>query len=142
MNQARVEQVGAPQEVYDRPASPFVYQFLGNVNVLPDSALGAGRPAGGPPAGLRANGHIYVRPHDIEVGRHMTGAPGIPAIIRYIHTAGPRPASAWSRSSRASRSRPRFPALCWNEPVGFPRPFFDAAIRHIEAAGGEAAKPG
>src|SRR4051812_33021568 len=34
MNQARVEQVGPPQDVYDRPATPFVYQFLGNVNVL------------------------------------------------------------------------------------------------------------
>ncbi len=90
MNQARVEQVGTPQEVYDRPASPFVYQFLGNVNVLPDPTLAqAGLPAN-PPAGVRTNGHIYVRPHDIEVGRHVTGAPGIPAIIRYIHTAGPQ----------------------------------------------------
>ena len=26
MNQTRVEQVGTPQEVYDRPATPFVYQ--------------------------------------------------------------------------------------------------------------------
>src|ERR1700710_378452 len=39
MNQARVEQVGTPQEVYDRPASPFVYQFLGNVNVLRAQSL-------------------------------------------------------------------------------------------------------
>jgi sulfate transport system ATP-binding protein len=90
MNQARVEQVGTPQEVYDRPASPFVYQFLGNVNVLPDPALAqAGLPAN-PPDVARANGHIYVRPHDIEIGRHVTGAPGIPAIIRHIHTAGPQ----------------------------------------------------
>jgi len=88
MNQARVEQVGTPQEVYDRPASPFVYQFLGNVNVLADPALATGGRPPGPPAALTANGHIYVRPHDIEVGRHVTGAPGIPAIIRYIHTAG------------------------------------------------------
>src|SRR6187402_708869 len=28
MNNARIEQVGTPQEVYDRPATPFVYQFL------------------------------------------------------------------------------------------------------------------
>jgi sulfate transport system ATP-binding protein len=90
MNQARVEQVGTPQEVYDRPGSPFVYQFLGNVNVLPDPALAqAGLPSD-PPAGVRANGNIYVRPHDIEVGRHVAGAPGIPAIIRHVHTAGPQ----------------------------------------------------
>src|SRR6187397_3105946 len=46
MNQARIEQVGTPQEVYDRPASPFVYQFLGNVNVLKAQALAdSGAPA-------------------------------------------------------------------------------------------------
>src|SRR6185503_3410327 len=39
MNNAKVEQVGTPQEVYDRPATPFVYQFLGNVNVLRAQAL-------------------------------------------------------------------------------------------------------
>src|ERR1700761_982783 len=48
MNQARVEQVGTPQQVYDRPASPFVYQFLGNVNVLTAPALAAGRRRGQP----------------------------------------------------------------------------------------------
>jgi sulfate transport system ATP-binding protein len=90
MNQARVEQVGTPQEVYDRPASPFVYQFLGNVNVLPDPTLARAGPPANLPADVHPNGHIYVRPHDIEVGRHVTGAPGIPAIIRYIHTAGPQ----------------------------------------------------
>src|SRR5690349_11885733 len=35
MNHGRVEQVGAPEEVYDRPATPFVYEFLGHVNRLP-----------------------------------------------------------------------------------------------------------
>jgi sulfate/thiosulfate transport system ATP-binding protein len=29
MNQGRVEQVGTPQEIYDKPASPFVHEFLG-----------------------------------------------------------------------------------------------------------------
>lgn len=32
MNQGKIEQIGSPKEVYDHPASPFVYQFLGNVN--------------------------------------------------------------------------------------------------------------
>src|SRR5439155_18133951 len=34
MNRARIEQVGTPDEVYDRPASSFVYDFLGHVNHL------------------------------------------------------------------------------------------------------------
>lgn len=32
MNQGKVEQVGTPWEVYQQPANPFVYQFLGQVN--------------------------------------------------------------------------------------------------------------
>ncbi len=51
MRDARIEQVGTPQEVYDRPRSPFVHEFLGNVNKL-----------------TRADGsHRYVRPHELEV---------------------------------------------------------------------------
>ena len=34
MNQGRIEQVGTPSQIYDSPATPFVYQFLGNVNSL------------------------------------------------------------------------------------------------------------
>ena len=90
MNQAKIEQVGTPQEVYDRPATPFVYQFLGNVNVLKAAALAAGTTPPLPAGGLHSNGQVYVRPHDIEVVPHETGAPGIPAVLRYIHAAGPQ----------------------------------------------------
>ncbi len=34
MNNGRIEQVGSPEEVYNRPATPFVYNFLGNVNLF------------------------------------------------------------------------------------------------------------
>ena len=34
MNQGRIEQDGAPDEVYDHPATPFVLQFLGDVNLF------------------------------------------------------------------------------------------------------------
>jgi sulfate transport system ATP-binding protein len=88
MNQARVEQVGTPQEVYDRPASPFVYQFLGNVNVLrAQSLVSVGAHAVGA-ATLEADGQVYVRPHDIEVVRDEPGAAGLLAVLRHIHAAG------------------------------------------------------
>jgi putative spermidine/putrescine transport system ATP-binding protein len=35
MNKGRAEQVGPPQDVYERPATPFVAEFLGKTNVLP-----------------------------------------------------------------------------------------------------------
>lgn len=86
MNQARVEQVGSPQHVYDHPASPFVYQFLGNVNRirLPIRGLdGAGDIT------RSDDGTIaYVRPHDIELHRFHDGMPGEVAVIRSLHTAG------------------------------------------------------
>jgi sulfate/thiosulfate transport system ATP-binding protein len=58
MNEGRIEQVGAPDEVYDSPATPFVLKFLGDVNLF------HGR------AGL-APGHdegvSYVRPHELDI---------------------------------------------------------------------------
>jgi sulfate transport system ATP-binding protein len=90
MNNARVEQVGTPQEVYDRPASPFVYQFLGNVNVLRAQALAhAGLSAPGAAAN-EEDGQVYVRPHDIEVVPDQPGASGIVAVLRHVHSAGPQ----------------------------------------------------
>ena len=34
MRDGRIEQIGTPEEIYDHPASPFVYDFLGNVNLF------------------------------------------------------------------------------------------------------------
>src|SRR5450631_3450753 len=88
MNKAHVEQVGTPQQVYDKPASPFVYQFLGNVNVLKAPALAASRRGRADEA--NPDGQIYVRPHDIELKPHDSGSTGLSAIVRHIHAAGPR----------------------------------------------------
>jgi sulfate transport system ATP-binding protein len=90
MNQAKVEQVGTPQEVYDRPASPFVYQFLGNVNVLRAKVLAdAGvLPAGA--AALQSDGLVYVRPHDVAISAHTPAAPGLTAVLRFVDAAGPQ----------------------------------------------------
>jgi len=88
MNKAHVEQVGTPQEVYDKPASPFVYQFLGNVNVLKAPAL-AGTLRRNVPGDSNPDGQIYVRPHDIELRPHDSSSQGLSAIVRHIHAAGP-----------------------------------------------------
>ena len=97
MNNARVEQVGTPQIVYDRPATPFVYQFLGNVNRLrlpwhgyvPETALAA--PDGGDA--------VFVRPHDLELVRRQSGLEGEPGSVLSIHTAGARACLTCERSS-------------------------------------------
>src|SRR5450631_3799609 len=59
MNQGRIEQDGAPDEVYDHPASPFVLQFLGDVNLF------HGR-FGHAPGGMTQPDEVsYVRPHEL-----------------------------------------------------------------------------
>ena len=74
MNKGRVEQDGSPEDVYDNPANPFVYQFLGNVNLfharVQDGVARIGNLSLSAPeyAGQRDSQALaYVRPHDIEV---------------------------------------------------------------------------
>jgi iron(III) transport system ATP-binding protein len=43
MRQGVIEQVGTPSDVYERPATPFVAEFLGRVNVLRATCIGADR---------------------------------------------------------------------------------------------------
>ena len=68
MNQGRIEQEGAPDEVYDHPATPFVLKFLGDVNLFHgrDHAPGAVEGTASAPTPGDA-GVSYVRPHEIQV---------------------------------------------------------------------------
>ncbi|AFZ35183.1 sulfate ABC transporter, ATPase subunit [Stanieria cyanosphaera PCC 7437] len=62
MNQGQIEQVGTAGEIYDRPASPFVMSFIGEVNVLPNHADFCQK------LGLpNYDNKVFVRPHDIEL---------------------------------------------------------------------------
>ena len=56
MNEGRIEQVGTPMEVYRDPASPFVADFVGRINVLPATSEGAG-----PGAHRRAQLRVHAR---------------------------------------------------------------------------------
>jgi sulfate/thiosulfate transport system ATP-binding protein len=96
MNNARIEQVGTPQEIYDRPATAFVHEFLGNVNSL-SAQVNEGRVRVGgielftPLAldDLRSSAVAYVRPHNIQISKHRNGSPVIEVTVRHIHAAGP-----------------------------------------------------
>ena len=85
MNQARVQQVGTPQEVYDHPATPFVYEFLGNVNRFQLPSRGFAQAEA-----FEVNGgrFAYVRPHDIELLPLQDGIDGELARVQAVHTAG------------------------------------------------------
>ncbi len=95
MNKGQVEQIGAPDEVYNHPASPFVYSFLGNVNMfhgrVQDGVLASGDASFAVPeqVGNTGQGTAYVRPHDLEIERYTPGAEGIVVKLRRGHSIGP-----------------------------------------------------
>ncbi len=86
MNQGRIEQEGTPDQVYDHPASPFVLQFLGDVNLFHgrDHAQGAVASEADAPADAVS----YVRPHEIQVLAHAEEG-SLPVNLVHTLTVGP-----------------------------------------------------
>ncbi len=92
MNKGRIEQVGSPDQVYSNPATPFVYQFLGNVNVFHSRLQGnlwaeVARREGGEGSGV-GDSLAFVRPHDIDILREPV-PDALGAEVRYVHPIGP-----------------------------------------------------
>ncbi|MEY4751708.1 MAG: hypothetical protein RIQ60_3922 [Pseudomonadota bacterium] len=85
MNEGRIEQVGSPDEVYDRPATPFVLQFLGDVNLFHGRLLGTGHAPGGAGGAAEVS---YVRPHELEVIAQPE-ADALPVTLSQALTVGP-----------------------------------------------------
>jgi putative spermidine/putrescine transport system ATP-binding protein len=100
MNRGRVEQLSSPTDVYDRPQTVFVNQFVGTTNLLhgelADEALGIVRLEGGalmaaaPAPGLRQGAPVVlsVRPEQLRIhSAHVDGA--VAATIRVVLPLGP-----------------------------------------------------
>ena len=95
MNQGTVEQVGTPMQVYRDPATPFVADFVGRINVLEGTAEAGDHVRIGPSLFECAHGRprgspvkIYLRPEDVLA---RTGA-------------APGPAAAAASGTHAARS--------------------------------------
>jgi spermidine/putrescine transport system ATP-binding protein len=103
MNRGRIEQIGSPEDVYERPATTFVAGFIGVSNLIPASVVGPGRIRleRGPEvstdtAGL-TNGercHAVVRPEklrvELETGAASNGVPRVDGVVEsslYLGTA-------------------------------------------------------
>ena len=96
MNRGKVEQVGTPDQVYEHPASPFVLNFLGNVNLFHGRISQGQAHLGG--LQVDSNGYAgaddtpavgYVRSHDIEIERDRQDDSSIKAVVRTILKLGP-----------------------------------------------------
>jgi sulfate transport system ATP-binding protein len=86
----RIEQAGTPEDVYNHPKSPFVLQFLGQVNIFhgrieQGEALVEG-------AEEDAERKAYVRPHEIDLLPLVNGTPPAAGkragIVVWVHRAG------------------------------------------------------
>jgi sulfate transport system ATP-binding protein len=96
MNEGAIMQTGSPGHVYDHPANPFVYQFLGSVNLF-HARMTNGRARIGDieidsPEHHDAQdlpGVAYVRPHDIEIRKEPGGGKTVRAVINHISKRGP-----------------------------------------------------
>jgi sulfate transport system ATP-binding protein len=131
MNRGRVEQVGTPEEVYDHPASLFVANFLGSVNVF-QGRIHYGQLRIGP-IELSAPQHLdtpdaaalaWARPHEIEISRERDSDFAIAAQVAHIQTVGPVtrvelrcPASGERVVAELSKERHHELALQVDQPV-------------------------
>jgi len=85
-------QVGAPQEVYENPATAFVFDFLGASCRLPGEIGPEGLTVAGwtspPPPGAPASGpvEVFFRPHEVEI--LPPDQPGVAATVRAVALAG------------------------------------------------------
>ncbi len=95
MNKGKVEQIGTPQEVYHKPASVFVLNFLGNVNIFQGRVIDGKLYLGNAPTnvaqGAKTNvksANLYIRPHQFNIARVSQGDNAIKATVKYINLAG------------------------------------------------------
>jgi sulfate transport system ATP-binding protein len=111
MNRGKIEQVGTPDEVYHHPATSFVYNFLGNVNLF------HGRIDDGTARIHREEtGHlVFVRPHALEIARQPNGADHFRARTKHINAAGPlvkvEAITEWGAAVHVEMTQERFRAL-------------------------------
>jgi sulfate transport system ATP-binding protein len=94
LNRGRVEQMGPPQDLYERPATPFVTEFLGTVNIIKgQTAAGLAALGDGINVPDQVGGHdgpisVYVRPHDLELTHERNGRPSWPGRLVRVTPLG------------------------------------------------------
>ena len=122
MNAGRIEQIGAPEEVYHQPASPFVYNFLGHVNLFHGRVDGDKIYVGQMEMELpeyaprdAATATVYVRPHLLEIDEQPRHTNHFRATVKHIHAAGPQVKveliTEWGDPVQVEISQERYRAL-------------------------------
>jgi iron(III) transport system ATP-binding protein len=97
LNNGKVEQYATPQEIYDRPATPFVAEFVGQGNWLPfqrssdsHAQVGGMNMRLAADSGNAASGRLFCRPEAINVNPPVHEENLFPAKVREITFLGNR----------------------------------------------------
>ena len=89
MNQGKIEQIGSPEEVYHHPASIFILNFLGNVNLFHARVEKGKTVLGDAPARDNVKTtKVYIRPHQLDIKKEAANEQSIRAKILYINATG------------------------------------------------------
>jgi sulfate transport system ATP-binding protein len=122
MHRGRVEQVGTPEEVYDQPATEFVYGFLGSVNLfhgrLGDGLMRIGSTEHAAPeyAGAEDGAAVaFVRTHEFDIAT-VENEGAFSAVVSHLRALGPSvrvelTSPDWPEPIEAELSRERSEAL-------------------------------
>ncbi len=95
MNHGCIAQVGTPDEVFHHPASEFVMDFLGSVNLF-HGRIESGKAVFGPLVVDHSHGEVpegqtarlFVRPYELDIHREANGGTGMRAHVIRIQSAG------------------------------------------------------
>jgi len=93
MNQGRIEQIGTPEDVYERPPSAFVHGFIGESIVIPLAVRDGAVFFGGRPVALEPQGigdgpaRLFVRPDEMAIVAPSRAL--FTGQIRQVHGLGP-----------------------------------------------------
>jgi sulfate transport system ATP-binding protein len=95
MNRGKVEQEGTVREVYAKPATPFVYSFLGAVNKFTGHVQGDFLRVGGDVMPIAGGGGTegldavaFARPHELDIIADQASTVGVPATVSRILDVG------------------------------------------------------
>jgi sulfate transport system ATP-binding protein len=96
MNKGKIEQIGSPAEIFERPANPFVMDFLGNVNVFHGSVQSGRATLGNIEVAYpeytdseSRTAMAFVRSHELEILTSKNGRPSLEAKVTHINPARP-----------------------------------------------------
>ena len=118
MREGRIEQVGTPEEIYERPRSRWLAEFLGDADVLPgtarDGVVDCELGRFGVPPELAGNVHVVIRPESVAIGLGQ----GSDAVVVARSFYGHDQLAAAGAAERPARAQPpaRLPGLAPRRP--------------------------